>query len=158
MRLFEDLTVLDNVTLSAMYARRMSKRSAGPAARRVLELVGLDECVSRPAGTLTVADGRRLELARALAVSPSVLILDEILAGLADGEITAAIGLLSRLREQVTTMVSVEHHMQAVRALCDEVIVLNGGRLMTRGPTAEILADARVIGAYLGGRLPGAPR
>jgi branched-chain amino acid transport system ATP-binding protein len=156
MRLFEDLTVLDNVTLSAMYARRMSKRSAGPAARRVLELVGLDECVSRPAGTLTVADGRRLELARALAARPSVLILDEILAGLADGEITAAIELLSHLREQVTTMMIVEHHMQAVRALCDQVIVLIGGRLMTAGPTAEVLADARVIGAYLGRRMPGA--
>jgi branched-chain amino acid transport system ATP-binding protein len=156
MRLFEDLTVLDNVMLSAMYARRMSKRSAGLAARRVLELVGLDESVSRPAGTLTVADGRRLELARALAAGPSVLILDEILAGLADTEITAAIELLSQLREQVKTMVIVEHHMRAVRALCDQVIVLNGGRLMTAGPTAEVLADARVVGAYLGRRMPGA--
>ena len=158
MRLFEDLTVLDNVTLSAMYARRMSKRCAALAARRVLELVGLGESAGRPAGTLTVADGRRLELARALAASPSVLILDEILAGLADGEITAAIELLGHLRKQVTTMMIVEHHMRAVRALCDEVIVLNHGRLMTAGPTAQVLADTRVVGAYLGGRLPGSPR
>lgn len=158
MRPFEDLSVLDNVTLSAMYARRMSKRSAGPAARRALELVGLGECAGRPAAELTVADGRRLELARALAARPSVLILDEILAGLDGSEVAAAIELLSYLREMVMTMVLVAHHMRAVRVLCDEVIVLNNGRLMTAGPTAEVLADTSVIEAYLGGRLPGSPR
>jgi len=158
MRPFEDLTVLDNVTVGAMYARGMSKRSAGLAARRVLELVGLGECAGQLAGELTVADGRRLELARALAARPSVLILDEILSGLAGGEIAAGIELLSHLRELVMTMVIVEHHMRAVRVLCDEVIVLNNGRLMTAGPTADVLADARVIGVYLGSRLPGSQR
>jgi branched-chain amino acid transport system ATP-binding protein len=158
MRPFEDLTVLDNVTVSAMYARRMSKRSAGLAANQMLELVGLGECPGRPAGELTVADGRRLELARALAARPSVLILDEILAGLDGPEIEATIELLRCLRELVTTMVIVAHHMRAVRALCDEVIMLNNGRLMTAGPTAEVLADARVIAAYVGRRLPGSAR
>jgi branched-chain amino acid transport system ATP-binding protein len=155
MRPFEDLTVSDNVALGAMYARRLTKRAAGPVARRLLELVGLEASGDQPAGQLAVADSRRLELARALAAGPSVLILDEILGGLARGEIAAGLELLLRLRDGDVTIVIVEHHMGVVQALCDQVLVLERGLMVGAGPPAVVLADPRVIRAYLGGRHPG---
>jgi branched-chain amino acid transport system ATP-binding protein len=155
MRPFEDLTVSDNVALAAMYARRMTKRAAGLVARQLLELVGLEASGDQPAGQLAVADSRRVELARALAAGPSVLILDEILGGLARGEIAAGMELLLRLKDEDITIVIVEHHMGVVQALCDEVLVLERGRVVGAGPSAVVLADPRVIWAYLGGRRPG---
>jgi branched-chain amino acid transport system ATP-binding protein len=155
MRPFEDLTVSDNVALAAMYARRMTKRAAGQLARQLLELVGLETSGGQPAGQLAVAGSRRLELARALAAGPGVLILDEILGGLARGEIAAGMELLLRLKDGDITIVIVEHHMGVVQALCDDVLVLERGRMVGAGPSAAVLADPRVIRAYLGGRRPG---
>ncbi len=155
MRPFEDLTVHDNVALSAMYAGRMTKRAARRVARHLLELVGLEASGDQPAGHLAVADSRRLEVARALAAGPSVLIFDEILGGVARGEIAAGLELLLRLKDGDITIVIVEHHMGVVQALCDEVLVLEQGRMVSAGPPAAVLADPRVIRAYLGGRPPG---
>lgn len=156
-RPFEDLTVYDNVTLSAMYARRLSQRAAAPVACHMLELVGLAAFAGQPAGQLAVAASRRLELARALAAGPRVLILDEVLAGLAHTELADGLALLLRLKSEDMAIVMVEHHMGAVQALCDEVLVLVQGRAVSAGPPAAVLADPQVIRAYLGGhswRLP----
>jgi branched-chain amino acid transport system ATP-binding protein len=150
-RPFEDLTVHDNVVLSAMYARRLPQRAAGGVACRMLELVGLGACAGQPAGQLAVAASRRLELARALAAGPSLLILDEVLAGLAYGELADGLELLLRLKSTDMAIVMVEHHMGAVKALCDEVLVLVRGRAVSAGPPGVVLADPGVIRAYLGG-------
>lgn len=157
MRPFEDLTVHDNVALGAMYGRRVTRKAAEPVVRQLLELVGLEASGDQMAGQLAVSKRRRLELARALAAGPSVLILDEILGGLARSEITAGLKLLLRLRDGNITIVIVEHHMGVVQALCDEVLVLERGRIVGAGPTAVVLADPRVIRAYLGSR-PGPVR
>lgn len=156
MRPFEDLTVYDNVVLSAMYARRMTKRAAGPVARKMIELVGLEASGAQLAGHLAVADSRRLELARALAAGPAVLILDEILGGLARGEIAAGLELLLRLKGGTISIVIVEHHMGVVAALCDQVLMLQRGRVVATGPPAAVLGDPTVIRAYLGDHQPGA--
>lgn len=150
-RPFEDLTVYDNVALSAMYARRLRKRAAGPVACKLLERVGLGAFADYPAGQLAVPDSRRLELARALAADPSVLILDEVLAGLAHEELADGLELLLRIKRADMAIVMVEHHMGAVKALCDEVLVLINGRMVNIGPPWTVLADPRVIQAYLGG-------
>jgi branched-chain amino acid transport system ATP-binding protein len=155
MRPFEDLTVHDNIALSAMYAGRMTKRAARRVARHLLELVGLEASGDQPAGHLPTADSRRLEVARALAAGPSVLIFDEILGGVARGEIAAGLELLLRLKDGDITIVIVEHHMGVVQALCDEVLMLEQGRMVSAGPPAAVLADPRAIRAYLGGRPPG---
>ncbi len=155
VRPFEDLTVLDNVAVSAMYAAGFPARAARTTARRLLEQVGLATRAGDPAGQLGVADSRRLELARALATHPRVLVLDEILGGLAQREIAAGVDLLAALREQGIAILLVEHHMGAVRALCDRVIMLERGRPLTSGPPAEVLSDRRVVRAYLGARHPG---
>lgn len=156
MRPFEDLTVYDNVVLSAMYARRLTKRAAGPVAREMLELAGLEASGGQLAGQLAVADSRRLELARALAAGPAVLILDEILGGLSRAEIAAGLDLLLRLKGGSITIVIVEHHMGVVAALCDQVLMLQRGRVVAAGPPATVLGDPMVIRAYLGDRQPGA--
>jgi branched-chain amino acid transport system ATP-binding protein len=140
-----------------MYAQRLPKRAAMRVAGRLLDTVGLADSAARPAGQLAVADVRRLELARALAAGPSVLILDEILAGLAHGELAAGLEVLLRLKNGDMTMVIVEHHMGAVKALCDEVLVLVRGALVSKGPPSSVLADPKVIRAYLGGHPGVAP-
>lgn len=150
-RLFQDLTASENVALSAMYAQRLGKRTAMGLACRLLDTVGLPGSAAQPAGQLTIADRRRLELARALATGPSVLILDEILAGMAHRELAAGLEVLLRLKDEDMTMVIVEHHLGAVKALCDEVLVLMRGAVVDKGPPGAVLADPRVIRAYLGG-------
>lgn len=156
-RPFEDLTVRDNVALSAMYSRRLGRRAASAVASQLLDAVGLGGSAWRPAGELPLAGSRRLELARALAAAPRVLILDEILAGMAHAELNAALEFLLRLKDGNMAMVIVEHHMRAVRSLCDEVLVLVRGRAVANGPPCAVLADPKVIQAYLGGHPRVAP-
>lgn len=154
MRPFEDLTVRDNVALGAMYGQSVTRKVAEPVVSQVLELVGLDGAGSQLAGQLTVSMRRRLELARALAAAPGVLVLDEILGGLGRSEIAAGLELLLRLRDGNITIVIVEHHIGVVRALCDDVLVLERGQVVGVGPAAAVLASPRVIRAYLGGHQP----
>jgi branched-chain amino acid transport system ATP-binding protein len=93
-----------------------------------------------------------LELAKALALRPRVLLLDEVLAGLRPGELEPALALIRSLREEGLALLMVEHVVQAIAAISDEVLVLHHGEVLTSGPPAEVLADARVIEAYLGAR------
>ena len=117
----------------------------------LLARVGLAGHDRRPAADLTYIDRKRLELARALAAKPRLLLLDEWLAGLNPSELAIGIELIRSLRADGITIVLVEHVMSAVRALCDRCIVMSSGRKIAEGATADVLSDAAVVKAYLGG-------
>ena len=124
--------------------------AADTRARLLLSRVGLADKVATPARQLTYLDQKRLELARALALSPKLLLLDEWLAGLNASELQVGIALVKLLREEGSTIVIVEHVMDAIRSLCDRCVVMNAGRKIAEGPPAAVLADRDVIHAYLG--------
>ncbi|MEH2541724.1 MULTISPECIES: ABC transporter ATP-binding protein [unclassified Bradyrhizobium] len=117
----------------------------------LLDRVGLAGHDRRPAADLTYIDRKRLELARALAAKPRLLLLDEWLAGLNPSELAIGIDLIRSLRADGITIVLVEHVMSAVRALCDRCIVMSSGRKIAEGATVDVLSDAAVVKAYLGG-------
>ncbi len=117
----------------------------------LLHRVGLSGHDRRPADGLTYIDRKRLELARALAARPRLLLLDEWLAGLNPSELTIGIDLIRSLKADGITIVLVEHVMSAVRALCDRCVVMSSGRKIAEGATAHVLNDAAVVKAYLGG-------
>jgi branched-chain amino acid transport system ATP-binding protein len=117
----------------------------------LLARVGLGGQNRRPAADLTYIDRKRLELARALAAKPRLLLLDEWLAGLNPSELTIGIELIRSLKADGITIVLVEHVMNAVRALCDRCVVMSSGRKIAEGATADVLNDAAVVKAYLGG-------
>lgn len=154
---FRGMTVLDNVTVAALFGPRgTAGRATVAAARRAgleaLDRVGLAPRADSAPGELSVADARRLELAKALALRPRVLLLDEVLAGLRPGEIEPALELIGALRRNGLALLMVEHVIQAISAVADEVLVLHQGRVLTQGDPATVLADERVIEAYLGAR------
>lgn len=144
------MTVRENVLAAAMFGGGLG----GAAARRLtgerLELVGLAEVAGRPAEGLTVAQRRRLELARALATNPKVLLLDENLAGLTPAEIEQALELLRRVNAMGVGLIMVEHVMQAVTGLCQRVVVLDNGVVIAQGAPEQVVRDPEVIRAYLG--------
>ena len=117
----------------------------------LLSRVGLGGQERRPAADLTYIDRKRLELARALAAKPTLLLLDEWLAGLNPSELTIGIDLIRSLKSEGITVVLVEHVMAAVRALCDRCVVMSSGRKIADGTTADVLSNAAVVEAYLGG-------
>ncbi|SNT55129.1 branched-chain amino acid transport system ATP-binding protein/branched-chain amino acid transport system permease protein [Asanoa hainanensis] len=150
MRPFYSMTVLENVTV-AVLAGGAAKRTAREAAAEVIARVGLDRWRDSPTEGLPTAALKRLELARALASKPRVLLLDEVLAGLVPAERAPVMELLERLRtEDGVTLVFVEHIMAAVMRLSDSVLVLDLGRVLTSGAPEAVTRDPRVIEAYLG--------
>ncbi|CUX53725.1 Putative branched-chain amino acid transport protein (ATP binding protein); livG-like protein [Agrobacterium deltaense Zutra 3/1] len=151
VRLLPSLSLLENVAVSAMFGpQRLSRLEAEKVARVCLERIGLAGRETMPAGDLTYIDQKRLELARALAGEPKLLLLDEWLAGLNPTELQEGIALIRRLASQGTTILLVEHIMAAVRALCPRSVVMAAGRKIADGPTAVVLDDPQVISAYLG--------
>ncbi|MEI2778556.1 MAG: ABC transporter ATP-binding protein [Tetrasphaera sp.] len=149
---FRGMTVRENVAVGIMYGPEGVGRMAPAlaAADEVLGQVHLREAADRAPGELSVADARRLEFAKALALRPRLLMLDEVMAGLRPAEIEPALALIQRLRDEGLTIVVVEHVMKAIVAVSDQVMVLKEGRLLMTGPPNEVLADPRVIEAYLG--------
>jgi branched-chain amino acid transport system ATP-binding protein len=146
---FPEITVHRNALMGALL-RHPDPAVAAERADEVLRRVGLEARAGMAAGSLTTIDQRRLEVARALATEPTLLLLDETMAGLNPTEVTEAMRLISSLRDQGLTVVVVEHVMRAVMSLSDRIVVLNQGTKITEGVPQEIASDPRVIQAYLG--------
>jgi branched-chain amino acid transport system ATP-binding protein len=146
---FPALTVLENVRVGAL-ARARTFEAATRKARDVLGLVGLADRADRPARGLTLADRKRLELARALATEPRLLLLDEVMAGLTPAETERVVELCRTIQASGVAILLIEHVMRAVMALSQRVVVIDHGRTIASGPPAQIAADARVVEAYLG--------
>ncbi|MBI3969228.1 MAG: ABC transporter ATP-binding protein [Chloroflexi bacterium] len=146
---FPKLTVLDNVVVGALN-RTSSDRVAEAAAADVLELTGLSAKRNSLGSSLPIADRKRLEVARALATQPRLLLLDEVMAGLTATEIAEAVELVRRVRESGITIVLIEHVMAAVMALSDRIVVMHHGELIAQGSSSEVARNPAVIEAYLG--------
>jgi branched-chain amino acid transport system ATP-binding protein len=152
VRPFPNLTVLDNVAVGSIYGRQpaRSRQAAEAAARETLDLLGLLDRARVLARSLTLVDRKRLELARALATHPKLLLLDELLAGLNPSEVVSAMDLVRRIRDTGVTIVMVEHLVKALFGVSDRVTVLSAGEKICEGTPEQVAQDARVIDAYLG--------
>ncbi|RLE14284.1 ABC transporter ATP-binding protein [Candidatus Aerophobetes bacterium] len=146
---FKDMNVLANVMVGA-FCRREGAREAKEKAQRVLEFIGLSAKKDFPADSLTLADRKRLELARALATEPKLLLLDELFAGLNPKEVEEAVVLIRKIREEGITIFLIEHVMQAVMNLSERIAVLHHGKKIAEGSPKEISTNEEVIKAYLG--------
>jgi branched-chain amino acid transport system ATP-binding protein len=148
---FETMSVLDNVMIGA-FLRYPSAAGARTKAREVIDYVGLGPMAEAPARSLGTPGRKRLEIARALASEPKVLLLDEAMAGLTPAEIRRAIDLVRQIHALGTTLVIVEHIMEVIVSLADRVVVFHQGREIARGTPREVTSNERVIEAYLGKR------
>ena len=151
VRVLPSLSVLENVMAGAVFGhKRLWGREARKYAQRQLERVGLAQAIEQPVSALTYIDEKRVELARALAADPQILLLDEWLAGLNPTELQTGIELIHSLRDDGRTIILVEHVMDAIRSLCDRCVVMNSGCKIAEGTPEQALSDPEVIRAYLG--------
>jgi branched-chain amino acid transport system ATP-binding protein len=153
VRPLSGLRVIDNLVVAALYghARERSRSDAEDRARTILDEVGLSRESNRLAETLTLAGRKRLEVARAVATGPKMLLLDEVLAGLTASEVAAALEMIRELHtRRKLTIVVIEHVMRALTQLSHRIVVLHHGEKIAEGSPTEILTDQRVIEAYLG--------
>jgi branched-chain amino acid transport system ATP-binding protein len=146
---FARLSVAENIAVGA-HLRHGSRAEAMVKARDIAARLGLEPMLDKPAASLTVAGRKRLELARALATEPVLLLLDEVLAGLNPSEMRDIIPVIRAIRDDGVTVIMVEHVMQAVMHLCERVVVLNQGRMIADGSPRAVTRDRRVVEAYLG--------
>jgi branched-chain amino acid transport system ATP-binding protein len=149
MKPFTSMTTLENVVVATL-SRHRQVGSARQDAAEVLERVGLAEWSDRQAEDLSTAGRKRLELARAIALRPRLLLLDEVMSGLVPTEREPVLDLLKTLRDDGMTLMFVEHVMQAVMRLSDRIVVLHHGELLASGTPDVVTSDPRVVDAYLG--------
>ena len=145
------LTVLENAMVGA-FQRHRTRRAAQRRAMEVLELLGFADRADRRASDLTLAERKRLEVARALAGEPRVLLLDEVMAGLNQTEAAESVEVIRRLNGDGLAVLLIEHNLKVVRALARRVLVLDHGAMIAEGGTDEVLEDPKVVEAYMGTR------
>jgi branched-chain amino acid transport system ATP-binding protein len=153
VRPFAELTAAENVEVSIRYGRRPGAprpRHVRAEAINYLDLVGLPDKQNHTAGELNLGERKRLEIARALAAQPALLLFDEVLAGLTPTETASAVSLLRRVKGMDITIFMIEHNMQAIMTACEHIFVLHHGELIAQGPPEQVSFDAAVIEAYLG--------
>jgi branched-chain amino acid transport system ATP-binding protein len=148
---FPHLSTLENVVLAAL-VRNASRAEAVAEAERTLELVGLSNRLHTPAADLTYANQKRMEIARALATAPKLLLLDEPMGGLNSHEVDGACVLVERIRASGVTIVLVEHVMKAIMRISHRIVVMNQGQKIAEGTPAQIVQNDAVIAAYFGKR------
>jgi branched-chain amino acid transport system ATP-binding protein len=152
VRPFPELSVLDNAAIGRIYGRDWvrSRSRAEKESIEVLDIVNLAGRAHEKAKSLTLVDRKRLELARALAAKPKLLLLDELLAGLNPSEVLSSMELIKSIRDMGITIIMVEHLVKAVFGIADRIVVLNAGELIAEGTPDEISCNEQVIDAYLG--------
>ncbi len=149
VRPFRTMTVLQNVQVGSFFGRRHTAY-ASDSAMDVLRSVGLQDLADTPAYMLSVGNHKKMEVARALATNPEILLCDEICGGLTHAETAAMLDLLRQIRDRGITIMYVEHDVKAITAVCDRILVLNYGRKLSEGSPEKIQTDPAVIEAYLG--------
>jgi branched-chain amino acid transport system ATP-binding protein len=152
VRIFPNMSALRNVWLGGVFGTRTGTPSgtASKAAEELLDFVGLARVKSTRAGELTIAQQKRLEVARALATQPEVLLLDEVIAGLNATEAADLMGLITSIRNRGITILMIEHVMKAIMSICSRVIVLHHGEKIVEGTPVEVTTNETVIKIYLG--------
>lgn len=146
---FPHMTTLENVMVGGFVNDR-NPENVREAAKQILEFTGLIDQKDKPAENLTIGDSRRLEIAKTLAVKPTLLLLDEVIAGLNPTETEEAIDIIKRIRNNGITIFIVEHVMHAIMSLSDRIIVLNYGQKLAEGQPEVVIKDEKVVEAYLG--------
>jgi branched-chain amino acid transport system ATP-binding protein len=149
VQVFQEMTVLENVMMGS-FCHHANTRKSMELAQEILELTGLAEKSDQIAGSLTLVDQKRIELSRALATQPKLLLLDEVMAGLNPTETEEAVGLVRKVHQRGVTLIVVEHVMEVIMSLCERIAVFDSGELIADGPPGEIVHNDRVIEAYLG--------
>jgi branched-chain amino acid transport system ATP-binding protein len=152
VKVFANMQVLDNVVLGSFFGNStgMSSADAAREAEELLEFVGLSAVKTTPAKDLTLANQKRLEVARALATNPELLLLDEMMAGLNPAEVAQAMKLVTKIRDKGITIVMIEHVMKAIMNVCERIMVLHHGQKIAEGTPQEIATSETVIRVYLG--------
>jgi branched-chain amino acid transport system ATP-binding protein len=152
VKIFPNLPVLENVRVGAFFGppKSPSSTQATREAAELLDFVGLSKVSNSPARDLTLANQKRLEVARAMATKPELLLLDEMMAGLNQTEIAQAMELVKQIRDKGITIVMIEHVMKAIMNVCDRIIVLHHGKKIAEGTPQEIANSKTVVEVYLG--------
>jgi branched-chain amino acid transport system ATP-binding protein len=152
VKIFANMPVRENVLLGSLFgcSGGMSSADASREAEELLEFVGLSAMRATPAKDLTLANQKRIEVARALATKPELLMLDELMAGLNPTEVAQAMELVTRIRDKGVTIFMIEHVMKAIMSVCDRIMVLHHGEKIAEGTPREIATSKKVIEVYLG--------
>ncbi len=152
VKIFPNISVLDNVMLGALFGKSTGPSSEGTLkeVEEILDFIGLSAVKFSQAKDLTLVNQKRVEVARALATGPELLLLDELMAGLNHTEVMESMEMVSRIRDKGITILMIEHVMQAIMSICDSIIVLHHGETIAEGSPEEVSTSKKVIEVYLG--------